>query len=49
MAMVDAEGEIAGVLTAFTAGNPLKDHLESEDLRVTVLHVHMPPAKQEGR
>lgn len=49
MARMDAEGEIAGVLTAFPAGNPSKDHLRSEDLRVVVLHVHMPAAKQEGR
>lgn len=49
MAMMGAEGEIAGVLTAFMAGNLLKDHLGSEDLRITILHVYMPPAKQEGR
>lgn len=40
--------DMARALTASMAVHPLKRHLGSEDLRVMVIHEHMPLAKQEG-
>lgn len=44
----DCVGNRARVPTASTVGHPPKNYLGSEDLRVMVLHVYMPLAKQRG-